>query len=400
VDVLHDNRATLIDYARITHSFPVCHNGGGAPDHGKAEVENAVAICIAAGGNCSISIDNSPYINEVEKEEKRIDPRITTPNELNQLAKFKEWAINVVQWAANASLVLSGGKHDIKVGAIGFDQEQLCGYCWSHANDGTCNASTFDALTAKNNLYYDAAAEALPDAEIIWFSKGSYTPCTPIETTCTKVGAHGVCEEKKASWMVSTPQNCDSEGWAADTCYSLEEKGDSFSVALYTVGELDATVDALNRTVQNAIAHGIHKVVPYIDLGGGYRRDVLYPLGGSYIYQNNWDYDTSYSYLLGAMVNSPRFLAEPKRFGPWSYVKSVVFFPSIVDTERSTCTGAYAPGGPERNDASPCFAVTPEDARNIRLKHFVAYVEGATGNSTTGLSPWPPAADKGLPQKL
>lgn len=55
-----------------------------------------------------------------------------------------------------------------------------------------------------------------------------------------------------------------------------------------------------------------------------------------------------------------------------------------------TCTGAYAPSGAERNDASPCFAVTPEDARNIRLKHFVAYVEGAATNATTGISTWPP----------
>ena len=131
VDVLHDNRATLIDYARITHSFPVCHGGGGAPDHGKAETENAVAICIAAGGICSISVDTSPYISEVEKEEKRIDPRVTTPTEVASLANFKLWATNVTRWAANASKVLSGGKYDIKVGSIGYDQEQLCGYCWS-----------------------------------------------------------------------------------------------------------------------------------------------------------------------------------------------------------------------------------------------------------------------------
>ena len=58
-----------------------------------------------------------------------------------------------------------------------------------------------------------------------------------------------------------------------------------------------------------------------------------------------------------------------------------------------SCTGAYAPGGAERNDASPCFAVTPEDARNIRLKHFVAYVQGAATNATTGISTWPPAVE-------
>ena len=142
-----------------------------------------------------------------------------------------------------------------------------------------------------------------------------------------------------------------------------------------------------NRTVQNAIVHGKEKVIPYVDLGGGYHRDVLYPEGGSVNYNNIWDYDVSYSFLLGAMINSPRFLAEPERFGPWSFATSVVFYPSIVDTERDSCTGAYAPGGAERNDATPCFAVSPEDARAVRLKHFVAYVQGAAASPTSGMSP-------------
>jgi hypothetical protein len=38
-----DNNATLIDYARITHSMPVTHGGS------EEEVAEAVAICVAAG---------------------------------------------------------------------------------------------------------------------------------------------------------------------------------------------------------------------------------------------------------------------------------------------------------------------------------------------------------------
>jgi hypothetical protein len=314
---------------------------------------------------------------------------VTTALELASLASFKVWACNVTRWAAAASEALPGG-HDIKVGAIGFDQEQICGYCWTHAADGMCNVSVYDAITAKNNLYYDAATEALPNAEIIWFSKGGYTPCgVDNRLTCTKFGEHGVCEEKKEGWMLGAPANCHADGFMPNMCYSLapEEKGDSFGCALYTVPEIQATVDLFNRTVQNAIAHGKDKVIPYIELGGGYRRDVLYPLGRSMLYASTWDYDVSYSYLLGALINSPRFLADPERFGPWSFAKSVVFYPSIVDTRGDTCTGAHAPGGPERTSASPCFAVTPEDARTIRLKHFVAYVEGAATSPTKGMSP-------------
>eukprot|EP01051_Picozoa_sp_SAG22_P013967 SAG22_NODE_1630_length_3944_cov_1.550585_4_plen_257_part_00 len=254
----------------------MCHDGN------ETDVSDAVSICVAAGGDCVISVDWSPYIGEVEKEGTRVDPRRTTPHELAALSSFKAWARNVTRWAEKASKQLPGG-HDIKVGAIGFDQEQLCGYCWSHAEDGTCNASTFDALTTKNDAYYDAAVECLPDAEIIWFSKGGFTPCVPNGLTCTKFGEHGVCDEKKEGWMLSEPQNCHADGYMPNTCFSLDEKGDSYSVALYTVGEIDAAVEVFNRTVQNAIAHGIDKVVPYVELGGGYQRDVLYPLGGSYL---------------------------------------------------------------------------------------------------------------------
>jgi hypothetical protein len=263
------------------------------------------------------------------------------------------------------------------------------GFCWTHATDGTCNVSVYDAVTAKNNLYYAAAAESLPGAEIIWFNKGGYTACSPYHLTCKKFGTHGVCEEPQTSGLPPW-QPCHSDGFEPDTCYTLapEEKGDVFSVALYSIPELRLMIDAFNRTVQNAIQHNVSKVVPYLDLGGGYRRDVLYPLGGGRSLAKIWDYETAYSYLMGALINNPRFLAEPERFGPWSFAKSVVFFPSIVDTNADHCTGAYAPGGAERNDMSPCFAVSPEDARNIRLRHFIAYVEGAATNATSGISPW------------
>ena len=69
-----------------------------------------------------------------------------------------------------------------------------------------------------------------------------------------------------------------------------------------------------------------------------------------------WDYDVSYSYLLGAMINSPRFLAEPERFGPWSYVKSVVFYPSIIDTERECRPPACFFRQPASCPIGRCFA--------------------------------------------
>ena len=177
--------------------------------------------------------------------------------------------------------------------------------------------------------------------------------------------------------MLSPPSNCDSEGFNRDTCSTLapDELGDSLSVSLYAVPEIGRTIQEFNRTAQRALRHNKSSVVPYICLGCGYRRDVLYPLGGSVLYSNAWDYDEAYSYLLGAFVNAPQFAREPERYGSWGMVKSVVFYPSIVDTEGDTCTGNR--DATHRNSASPCVPSSPADTRSIRLKHFVAYVKGA-----------------------
>jgi len=131
----------------------------------------------------------SRYIAESEHLGTRVDPRITTPLEEASLRTFERFLRNVTRWAAVASAA-HPGRHNITVGAIGFDQEQLCGagnafclshcytkrsiyqdrlktdigkvqkqlafsagFCWSHGPNGTCNASTFDAITAKNNAY-------------------------------------------------------------------------------------------------------------------------------------------------------------------------------------------------------------------------------------------------------
>jgi hypothetical protein len=224
--------------------------------------------------------------------------------------------------------------------------------------------------------------------EVIWFNRGGTLQCMPNTLTCTKFGEHGVCEEKHDSWMLGPPGNCDAEGYASDTCSTLapDEIGDSLSVSLYAVPEIERTIQEFNRTAERAQRLNKSSVVPYICLGCGYRRDVLYLFGGSALFSNAWDYDDAYSYLLGAFVNAPQFAREPERYGAWGMAKSVVFYPSIVDTQGDQCKGAR--DDEHRNSASPCVKSSPADTRAIRLKHFVAYVRGAA--TTMGLAD-PPA---------
>eukprot|EP01046_Picozoa_sp_COSAG06_P058445 COSAG06_NODE_11740_length_1471_cov_0.637755_2_plen_147_part_01 len=68
----------------------------------------------------------SRYIAESEHLGTRVDPRITTPLEEASLRTFERFLRNVTRWAAVASAA-HPGQHNITVGAIGFDQEQLCG---------------------------------------------------------------------------------------------------------------------------------------------------------------------------------------------------------------------------------------------------------------------------------
>ena len=103
--------------------------------------------------------------------------------------------------------------------------------------------------------------------------------------------------------------------------------------------------------------------------------------------------DESYSYLLGAYLNAPQFGAEPERFGAWDYAQSVVFYPSIVDTEGDTCRGAR--DASHRNSASPCVESSPADTRAIRLKHFVAYVKGAATRQQPQPQPQPQQQQQG-----
>ena len=181
------------------------------------------------------------------------------------------------------------------------------------------------------------------------------------------------------------PAPCTFDGWFRDWWYTLapDELGDSLSLSLYSVPEIRTTMLAFNRTVQTAAKLQLKKVVPWMCLGCGFRRDVLYPLGGNVLYRAVWDYDVSYSFLLGAMMHEKLPWSgppEPERYGDWSYAKLGVFFPGIVDTMDEQCKAGVNPD-------SPCNVFNLTEAREVRLRHFVAYVRGAalyTGNLSQG----------------
>eukprot|EP01047_Picozoa_sp_COSAG01_P052004 COSAG01_NODE_5423_length_4272_cov_4.074766_3_plen_335_part_00 len=143
--------------------------------------------------------------------------------------------------------------------------------------------------------------------------------------------------------------------------------GDALSLSVYQVPELSDMIKILNKTAETALAHGKTRVAPFICLGCGFKRDIYGEKndGGSWAFTFAWDYDVAYSFLLGALVNNRLPWAgppEPARFGMWQMATTPVFYPSIIDTE----------GQPPNGVAELA------EAREIRLRHFSAYVRGAS----------------------
>ena len=51
----------LVEFARITHSFPVDLNIDAEPIFNSTTIGDAVHICVLGGGNCSLALNFSPW---------------------------------------------------------------------------------------------------------------------------------------------------------------------------------------------------------------------------------------------------------------------------------------------------------------------------------------------------
>ena len=161
-----DNRATLVDFARITSAFPIVPNT-------EAAVREAVGICQdamrAGGGNCSLSIPWSPYVSQgapcnfPNGSKVPYAVNVTTALELKILKEFKAYLANVTRWAANESRI---GKVSVDVGAILLDQEVF-------QTGSSLDPVIRKATSQKNNAYYNAAKQACPLAEVIQYNRAS-----------------------------------------------------------------------------------------------------------------------------------------------------------------------------------------------------------------------------------
>lgn len=298
------NSRLLYETARITNSVSIS-----AKWATMEQVKNAVYICARINKTkpaipAAIGINYSPYHHWTDPNRPPTYKGETYKNELQEL---EERMMRVKNWIRkyNQDYV-----SDVQVGAILLDME-----CFhSRPGDEIWNEAMREAL----DTVHIKVKEIFPQARIEWYGRGMRWTSNPYP-------------------------------WVKSPYFTGKEKYmPSLSCSLYYVPEIERTLERYRRTVQLADQLKVEDVTPWVALASGFRRQ----LDGTFKFDNNWDYDLIYSYLIGQWINHPWF-GRPERaqqYAPFNRAKVVIFYPA------------------------PFYSKTPNWG-----KHFIAYVRGATG---------------------
>jgi hypothetical protein len=321
----------LNDYVRITGAFPYALS-----DYSLATLNATVHICesvlqsrVAAGlPPPVVSVNWSPWYRKFNGS----DPSDDGPNEKAELALYDD----LLAALRRGMDVL---KTQISVGAFLLDSEKFAATPANH-----------EAVIRKHNLIFNLTIKYFPQARIEQYGRG---------TMCRA--------DSWASYCAPPQQSCKvpSDPWWMRTSYTLQERGDSLAISVYTVPEIWEMRAVMTQTVALAQKHNVSGqlrggVTPWISLGAGYRRVPNHTLTGSYVYQY-WDFDRVYSWQLGAELNIP-WWGSPERAAmtaPWGAAQVVCLFPSVFD-----------PGSSQAG---------PGNRSTVMMQHFVNYVRGANG---------------------
>ena len=291
----------LFEYVRLTHAASLSGEWS-LPK----EVDRAVAVCHRVNATkpkipASIAINYSIWHRRFGKE--------LPPTNIGSTHKEELHFLRTRMKAVRDALAAANKKHraGIAVTAILFDSERF----HTKKDDAKWNL----AITQKYNAAHDIVRDIFPKTRVEWYGRGAVQPG-------------------------SSPT-----GWAEDTHFALDEKGESFNCSLYEIPEIGYTRGIFRRTTQNAVKHGCGEVTPWIALASGYRRQPTTYHKWSY----DWNYDLIYSWQLGLELNNVWYGIPERsdRFAPWNMAKVAIFYPEP-------------------------FGRSPDWGQ-----HFVAYVRGA-----------------------
>ncbi|MFA6242574.1 MAG: hypothetical protein WC655_16675 [Candidatus Hydrogenedentales bacterium] len=304
-DQLRNPTPELLEVFRLCRSVPISIDlNGQKAIQAAAELANKSSL--------PLCLNFSPWA------ESRCPAEVPTPgsHELyREIVLFSQFLSAVKLWISDAA----------PVAAILLDDER-------YAEHGPI-------METYRNALYDVAKQMFPTAAVEYYSFGGIGPC-----------AYG------NGWSLPNEQ------------FTLSEKGDAWSVALYAVPQIEWTQRSFGETVSAATERGglTKPVVPWIALGCG-----LEPQADQFHkWVWDWPYGYQYSNIIGRQVNNPWYAAQGERFGPWNRATHAVFYP-----------GASGEGS-----GAPLVDKDGMPRATTWIKHFVAYVRGAHGvNSIEGL---------------
>eukprot|EP01043_Picozoa_sp_COSAG02_P011526 COSAG02_NODE_424_length_22575_cov_79.088361_22_plen_501_part_00 len=318
------------DYVRITGACSLTLDvSTGGLNHSAlrvcAEICEAVApVRLAAQLPApTINVNYSPWY----KHFPGTDPTVGGAAEQAELASY------AAVLAELKALLPTVGLGKTTLGAVLLDSEKF-------KYTSSSSPAYRQALTRKHDLIWNATRAAFPSVRIELYDRGAVSKW---DTTPT---------------------------WTVSPYYTLEERGESLSLSLYTVPEIWNMRSSMNHTVALAesargnLSGTTKSVTPWISLGAGNRR--LPKLDGT-MYDLCWDYDRVYSWQMGREMNNAWYGtgSRVERYAPWNAAQVVVFYPSVFDVR-----GVHA---------------GPGDRLTNFMQHFVNYVRGATG--LDGLAP-------------
>ena len=145
-----DRCCEQVQYARITHAFPVDLNSDAEPIFNATTIFEAVKICHLAT-NCSLTLNFSPWCNNGGSW--RSGPfDAGSARERHSLAYFSDRVSSVARWVEQANARLGA---NISIAAMLLDQEPG----WAITPD--TNASYLAAMKRKSDLIFNITVELL-----------------------------------------------------------------------------------------------------------------------------------------------------------------------------------------------------------------------------------------------
>lgn len=259
----------------------------------------ATAVNAAARFNASLGVSYSPWVDFVPNYTHgpaHWPPPTDESFEPAVLGYFAQNMARIAQWVADANAALGTC---VAVRWVAFDSEVMC--MGSHPEWA-------DAVTRKNNLFYDAAKAALPGASVQWYGRG---------------------DAQYWGWC-----NC----WARNSCFTLRERGDgTLGTEMYMLYNRSLSEETFARAAAAAAAAAQPHVTPYFAFGAGWLPDGK----GGRAWTWNMSADPSTIWAAGAWL-------APPAAAPWRDTAVVGIYPHVLDARMApafnTAVGATTTG--------------------------------------------------------